>query len=146
VVERGAAAAPGAALHALCGSRRPLTAAPRRLRQTQAAIAGGSFVNMLFNLVMRHPWDPGRPLVDLDLALVLTPALLLGVSVGEAGQPGVPLVLNRCQPGAEVAAGRKQTAAQAIRIGSSISAAHTSVPTRAPRHSRALFASRQACC
>jgi len=49
---------------------------------SQAAIAGGSFVTMLFNLAMRHPWDPGRPLVDLDLALVLTPALLLGVSVG----------------------------------------------------------------
>jgi hypothetical protein len=50
----------------------------------QAAIAGGSFISMLFNLSMRHPWDPGRPLVDLDLALVLTPALLLGVSVGAA--------------------------------------------------------------
>lgn len=40
---------------------------------------------MLFNLAMRHPWDPGRPLVDLDLALVLTPALLLGVSIGAHG-------------------------------------------------------------
>ncbi|KIZ04589.1 hypothetical protein MNEG_3365 [Monoraphidium neglectum] len=49
---------------------------------SQAAIAGGSLVTTLFNLGMRHPWDPGRPLVDLDLALVLTPAMLLGVSVG----------------------------------------------------------------
>jgi hypothetical protein len=48
----------------------------------QAAIAGGSLVTACFNLSMRHPWDPGRPLVDLDLALVLTPAMLLGVTVG----------------------------------------------------------------
>lgn len=38
---------------------------------------------------MRHPWDPSRPLVDLDVALVLTPALLLGVSAGEGRVGGV---------------------------------------------------------
>ncbi len=48
------------------------------------AIAGGSLASLSFNLAQHHPWDPTRPLVDLDLAVVLTPALLLGVSVGEA--------------------------------------------------------------
>jgi hypothetical protein len=66
----------------------PQNAPPPLPPRAQAAIAGGSFVSMLFNLMMRHPWDPGRPLVDLDLALVLTPALLLGVSIGAASALG----------------------------------------------------------
>jgi hypothetical protein len=50
---------------------------------SQAAIAGGSLASILLSLPQRHPWDPSRWLIDLDLALILTPALLLGVSVGE---------------------------------------------------------------
>jgi hypothetical protein len=60
---------------------------------SQAAIVGGSLTGLVFNLCMRHPWDPSRPLVDLDVALVLTPALLLGVSAGEAGSRRASLLL-----------------------------------------------------
>lgn len=50
---------------------------------SQATIAGGSLASILVNLPQRHPWDPTRWLIDFDLALILTPALLLGVSAGD---------------------------------------------------------------
>jgi uncharacterized membrane protein YfcA len=45
-------------------------------------LAGASSASLAFNLFRSHPWDPCRPLVDLDLALLLAPASLLGVSLG----------------------------------------------------------------
>ncbi|WIA44125.1 hypothetical protein OEZ86_010467 [Tetradesmus obliquus] len=49
---------------------------------SQAAIAGASATSLAFNLFRAHPWDPHRPLVDLDLALLLAPCSLLGVALG----------------------------------------------------------------
>ena len=39
---------------------------------------------MSLSLHKRHPIDPSRPLIDYNLSLMLLPALLLGVSVGES--------------------------------------------------------------
>ena len=39
---------------------------------------------MSLSLHKRHPVDPSRPLIDYNLSLMLLPALLLGVSVGES--------------------------------------------------------------
>jgi hypothetical protein len=33
--------------------------------------AGASAASLAFNLFRSHPWDPQRPLVDLDLVLLL---------------------------------------------------------------------------
>jgi hypothetical protein len=61
---------------------------------SQAAIVGGSLTGVLVNLARRHPWEASRPLVDMDVALVLTPALLCGVSSG--GNQGIPGVHRIC--------------------------------------------------
>ena len=37
---------------------------------------------MAYCLAQRHPRDSSRPLIDFDLALTLTPALLWGVNAG----------------------------------------------------------------
>jgi uncharacterized membrane protein YfcA len=49
---------------------------------SQAAIAASGLGAVAFSLRRRHPEEEGKPLVDLDLALVLLPPLLLGVSLG----------------------------------------------------------------
>jgi hypothetical protein len=49
---------------------------------SQAVIAGGALAGVGVTLHKKHPYDPSRPLIDFDLALMLLPVILLGVSVG----------------------------------------------------------------
>ncbi|KAL4527547.1 hypothetical protein Ndes2526B_g08768 [Nannochloris sp. 'desiccata'] len=49
---------------------------------SQAVIASSGIGVALFNLANPHPFFPHKPLVDFNLVLVLTPALLLGISFG----------------------------------------------------------------
>ncbi len=49
---------------------------------SQATIAGGGIAGVAVTLHKKHPYDPSRPLIDFDLALMLLPVLLLGVSMG----------------------------------------------------------------
>ena len=45
-------------------------------------ITGGAIASVAISLASRHPLDPAKPLLDFDMALMLTCPLLLGVSVG----------------------------------------------------------------
>jgi len=49
---------------------------------SQAIITGGAMASVVLALPGRHPSDPGKPLIDYGTALMLTPVLLLGVSIG----------------------------------------------------------------
>lgn len=49
---------------------------------SQAVIAGGALAGVALTLHKKHPYDPSKPLIDFDLALLLLPVVLLGVSVG----------------------------------------------------------------
>lgn len=49
---------------------------------SQAVIAAAGLGALAFSLRRPHPLLPWRPMIDFSLALVLTPALLLGVSGG----------------------------------------------------------------
>ena len=49
---------------------------------SQAVIGGGALAGVAVSLHKRHPYDPTKPLIDFDLALMLLPVILLGVSVG----------------------------------------------------------------
>lgn len=49
---------------------------------SQASITGGAMSGVACLLLRRHPLDESKTLIDFDLALMLTPVLLLGVSVG----------------------------------------------------------------
>lgn len=44
---------------------------------------GGAVASVGLAMGARHPVDPGKPLIDYLTALMLTPVLLLGVSIGE---------------------------------------------------------------
>jgi hypothetical protein len=55
---------------------------------SQATIAASGLGSCFYTLSTNHPHDDTRPLADLRRALVLTPALLLGVSVGKQGCRG----------------------------------------------------------
>ena len=48
-----------------------------------AVIAGGSLAGVGVALLARHPDFCDQPLIDFELALILLPVVLLGVSVGE---------------------------------------------------------------
>lgn len=50
---------------------------------SQASITGGAISGVACLITRRHPQDPSKFLMDFDLALMLTPTLLLGVSCGE---------------------------------------------------------------
>ncbi|KAL4438539.1 hypothetical protein ABPG77_000187 [Micractinium sp. CCAP 211/92] len=58
---------------------------------SQAVIAGGALGAVACVLPERHPLDSRRPLVDYQLALVITPPLLLGCTSG--------VLLNQLMPG-----------------------------------------------
>ncbi|KAG0581448.1 hypothetical protein KC19_4G252700 [Ceratodon purpureus] len=45
-------------------------------------ILGGSMANVGWNLRLEHPHHAGHPLVDFDVALLLQPNMLLGISIG----------------------------------------------------------------
>ncbi|KAK9808711.1 hypothetical protein WJX72_002354 [[Myrmecia] bisecta] len=49
---------------------------------SQAVITGGALAGVAYQVFKRHPLDPSKPLIDYTLALMLTPVLLLGVSIG----------------------------------------------------------------
>lgn len=49
---------------------------------SQAVITGGALGSVSYSLGRRHPNAATSPLIDFDLALVLAPPLLLGVSCG----------------------------------------------------------------
>eukprot|EP00884_Botryococcus_braunii_P000942 jgi/Botrbrau1/10849/Bobra.0025s0027.1 len=49
---------------------------------SQAAIAGGALAGVLLYMFKHHPTDPTKHIIDFDLALMLTPSMLLGVAVG----------------------------------------------------------------
>ncbi|KAK9808079.1 hypothetical protein WJX73_003368 [Symbiochloris irregularis] len=49
---------------------------------SQASITGGALSGVACLLLRRHPLNPSKHLIDFDLALMLTPMLLLGVSMG----------------------------------------------------------------
>lgn len=50
---------------------------------SQAAITGGAVAAGFIALFHSHPLDDTQPLLDLEVALVLLPCLLLGVTFGE---------------------------------------------------------------
>ena len=58
---------------------------------SQASIAGGAVSGVACLMTRRHPLHPSKSLIDYDLALMLAPVLLLGVSVGMS-----PLLPCRC--------------------------------------------------
>lgn len=45
-------------------------------------ILGGSMATVGWNIQQEHPHHPGHPLVDFDVALLLQPNILLGISIG----------------------------------------------------------------
>lgn len=49
---------------------------------SQVAISAGALAGVAVLLSRRHPARPGEPLIDLELATILTPAVLLGASLG----------------------------------------------------------------
>ena len=68
---------PGADMLALC--RPGLKGA---IALSQAVIAGGAVAGVSVTLRRAHPSDPSKPLMDFDIALMLLPFQLLGVSIG----------------------------------------------------------------
>ncbi len=49
---------------------------------SQAVITGGAIAGVAVTFTKRHPLDSSLPLIDFQLALVLTPVLLFGTSIG----------------------------------------------------------------
>lgn len=49
---------------------------------SQAVVTGGALAGFLYSSFKRHPDDHKVSLVDFDLALILTPVLLLGITAG----------------------------------------------------------------
>lgn len=45
-------------------------------------ILGGSLANVGWNIQQVHPHQPEKPLIDFDVALLLQPNMLLGISIG----------------------------------------------------------------
>lgn len=45
-------------------------------------ILGGSLAVLAWNLRQAHPFSPEKPLIDYDVALLLNPNMLLGISIG----------------------------------------------------------------
>lgn len=49
---------------------------------SQACVACGTIGATTYSILLRHPLDSSRPLIDYSLATVLMPALVLGVAIG----------------------------------------------------------------
>ena len=49
---------------------------------SQAVVTGGALAGFMYSSCKRHPDDHEQSLVDFDLALILTPMLLLGITAG----------------------------------------------------------------
>lgn len=56
---------------------------------SQSVITGGALASVLTNAFTKHPKLPDRGVIDIDIALIFTPALLLGINTG---------VLSHAQP------------------------------------------------
>ena len=52
-----------------------------------AVIAFGSLAGIGVTLLARHPTFEDQPVIDFDLAIILLPVVLLGVSVGANLEP-----------------------------------------------------------
>lgn len=50
---------------------------------SQSTITAGSLISVAIGLTQRRPGAPDLPLIDFQLALMLLPLLLVGVSYGE---------------------------------------------------------------
>lgn len=57
---------------------------------SQVAVAAGALAAVAARWGRRHPADPGRPVVDWQMASVLQPPLLLGVSAGLLASHALP--------------------------------------------------------
>ena len=51
---------------------------------SQAVVTGGALAGFVYSSSKRHPDDHEHSLIDFDLALILTPMLLLGITAGKA--------------------------------------------------------------
>ena len=51
---------------------------------SQAVVTGGALASFMYSSFKRHPDDHKMSLIDFDLALILTPMLLLGITAGKA--------------------------------------------------------------
>ena len=51
---------------------------------SQAVVTGGALASFMYSSCKRHPDNHEQSLVDFDLALILTPMLLLGITAGNA--------------------------------------------------------------
>ena len=51
---------------------------------SQAVVTGGALAGFIYSSSKRHPDDHEHSLIDFDLALILTPMLLLGITAGKA--------------------------------------------------------------
>lgn len=49
---------------------------------SQSVVTGGALASFAYSSFKSHPEDQNQSLVDFDLALVLTPMLLLGITAG----------------------------------------------------------------
>lgn len=49
---------------------------------SQATIVGGSVINFIYNIQLKHPYRPHRPLINFAIMLIFEPLLLVGTTVG----------------------------------------------------------------
>lgn len=61
---------------------------------SQAVVTGGACAGFMYSSCKRHPDDHEQSLVDFDLALILTPMLLLGITAGETAGNALPIMLD----------------------------------------------------
>jgi len=59
---------------------------------SQAMLCGGALAAFFYNIVQVHPLNPARHLIDFELALLITPALLAGAQVGTIVHDCIPNV------------------------------------------------------
>lgn len=63
---------------------------------SQSCVAGGCIGGTLYSFMQRHPHDRTRPVVDYNLALVLMPALVQGISFGVMLNYIIPSLILSC--------------------------------------------------
>ena len=78
-------------LHACC----PLALAgvPAAVALSQATMCAAAFSGAVASGFSSHPDDPKKPIVDYDLALILSPGMLMGSSIG-ASHASLPLAVH----------------------------------------------------
>ena len=63
---------------------------------SQSCVAGGCIGGTLYSFMQRHPHDQERPVMDYNLALVLMPALVQGISFGVMLNYILPSLILSC--------------------------------------------------